>query len=37
MPLKWGKSTDDDQNLISSDGGQDTSACKKSGHSKWLQ
>ena len=37
MPPKWGKSTDDDQNLISSQGGQDTSACRISGYSKWLQ
>ena len=26
MPPKWGKSTDNDQNLISSQGGHDTSA-----------
>ena len=37
MMLKKGKSTDDDQNLISSEGGQDTSAYQISGHSKWLQ
>ena len=30
---KKGKSTDHDQNLISSEGGQDTSACQSSGHS----
>ena len=34
MPPKWGKSTDDYQDLISSQGGQDTSACRISGHSK---
>ena len=28
-PAKWGKSTDDDQNLISSQGGQNKSACVK--------
>ena len=37
MPPKWEKSTDDNQNLISSQGGQDTSACRISGHSTWLQ
>ena len=37
MPPKWEKSTDDDQNLIGSQGGQDTSACRISSHSKWLQ
>ena len=31
--LKWGNSTDNDQNLISSEGGQDTSAFQISGHS----
>ena len=31
------KSTHDDQNLVSSKGGQDTSACYISGHYKWLQ
>ena len=30
---KKGKWTDHDQNLISSEGGQDTSACQSSGHS----
>ena len=30
---KWGKSTDLDQNLISSESGQDTPECKISGHS----
>ena len=30
---KWGKSTDSGQNLITSEGGQDTSACPISGHS----
>ena len=33
MAPKGGKSTDRDHNLISSEGGQDTSACKISGHS----
>ena len=33
MQPKWGKSTDPDQNLISSKSGQDTPACKISGHS----
>ena len=37
MLPQWGKSADDDQNLISSEGGQDTSACQISCHSKWLQ
>ena len=36
MMPKWGKSTDHDQNLISSDGGQDTSACQSSGHSSFV-
>ena len=31
--LKWVKSTDSDQNLISSEGSQDTSTCQMSGHS----
>ena len=30
---KWGKSTDHDQNLVTSEGGQDTSACQISAHS----
>ena len=30
---KWGKSTDHCQNLISFEGGQDSSACQISGHS----
>ena len=31
------KSTDDDRNLIISEGGHDTWACQISGHLKWLQ
>ena len=31
------KSTDDNQNLIFSEGGHNTSACQISGHLKWLQ
>ena len=34
---KMRKIKDDDPNLISSEGGQDTSACKILGHSKRLQ
>ena len=37
MSRKWGKSTDGDQNLSSSQGGQDTPAYWISCHSKWLQ
>ena len=33
MPSIWGKSTDHDQNLICSEGDQDTPACQFSGHS----
>ena len=36
MMPKWGKSTDHGQNLISSEGCQDTSACQSSGHSSLL-
>ena len=37
MPPKLGKSRDDGQNLINTQGGQDKSACRISSHSKWLQ